>query len=1170
MTTDNATKMSLKMYMDLPYYKHEGEGDDAINDAASKTYKLRTSLTPLMIECDEAINTCYTITIIASMDGAFGDLADKFLSEAAACRIEWIDSAQSPPSFSLASDATVPNGRARNFSGRISECEYLADSFEQSGGGAARSFYRFVVRPLFWFMGQQRHNRTWLDANVKTVLESVLKTYGQEVDGQVPAGEWSLSDAMDTSKVVESSVSEVKPLFKERPFVFQYEETDFAFFTRWVERQGYYYFFTFDDQKPDANGLLKSYKDEKITVVSDNLLKKCGGGDDAFLRFAQSTQSKLGYSGKSARKQFAPVQVVVHDYNPDDPSSKMEAKWPATPDEKGLAAVLLENEFFDTPGEGKAIAFVRKEGFESRKNIHELRTNVPGVTPGFTFLPYAEGRTEGEWATKGVMVEKAHHYCFMTDPATLAFIKTVGVNPPEAGYSNTATAVEYASPYHPAKSVPQPNLTRPVTGWVLPVDDVATVTVGGKYYVRIMGVEPRDCKAKESGSAGPMRAVSPSAAFSSGPAVQYVAGTEVVVGFMDGNPDRPFIMGTVRNADTGLDHINNQDATQFVDGKSLVAGANSFSADISGGGSFSMSGGETSFSNSSTSISAGMTNSVSGRFNSNSGMFVNSMGADTDTTDAIAIVNRVISYLNTIATPTLDATTGAGADKVKKVNVTDVVGQSLGALAKYINVVTSIVGIAKSDARMQLTAGEKTANLTNYAPIASGVDLTLLITDFAAELADKLVPLSKNYASINGKVDDYGSSYDSDIWAAPFDTKIHAHFGTTMAIIAADVVAFAAAAAVARLADVRLKDKGVAIIAQNTSSLPNLGLDIQTASDGPTGIGSNRSVSITSVPKYVEKRKDSTITFADKDKAVIQLDAGAPAVPPAAAQLSKISAHANDQAFKALNNFDIEAGETLTVSAKDMTAPQTAKAQVKISKSGDGELKGDGAGTIDFTNSATLSSTNGVTVTGGNVLVGGKKSGVVLATLKSDGSVDDDSPKISLNSNPATLAAYLTAHNDWRTKKDEWIAATEALRKAERDWDADKQKLKTEFTDAGKLLSTEYLPLKAKVEVQHPNTVTQKRTALDQKKAAMDTAKTEKKTKFSAMSADHTIILSNGSGQSQKVTIDKTSIVMESNKKIVLKGAGGEAFTVDIQGKKVNTTINNGEIVQTAMMIKLG
>ena len=94
--------------------------------------------------------------------------------------------------------------------------------FEQTGSYGSAYFYRAVLKPALWRLSLTHHNQVFLDKSVPEILQAVLK------DGGLAADEFELR---------------LTGSYAPHEYVCQYQESHFDFVSRWMEREGIYYFF---------------------------------------------------------------------------------------------------------------------------------------------------------------------------------------------------------------------------------------------------------------------------------------------------------------------------------------------------------------------------------------------------------------------------------------------------------------------------------------------------------------------------------------------------------------------------------------------------------------------------------------------------------------------------------------------------------------------------------------------------------------------------------------------------------------------------------------------------------------------------------------------------------------------------------------------------------------
>jgi len=203
-------------------------------------------------------------------------------------------------------------------------------SFEQMHEVDGTVFYRVVLAPKLWWLSQTHHNQVFLQQTVPEILEAVLK------DGGLTENDFEFRLEED---------------YRKWEYVCQYRESHLDFASRWMEREGMYYFF-----EQGAAG-------EKLIITDSNL---------SHLPMPQG--KTMYYSPPSAldslareevikdfccRQNTLPSSVRLKDYNYEKPSLAMEGL--ANVYEEGRGEVYLYGDHFLTPEEGQHLAKIRAE-----------------------------------------------------------------------------------------------------------------------------------------------------------------------------------------------------------------------------------------------------------------------------------------------------------------------------------------------------------------------------------------------------------------------------------------------------------------------------------------------------------------------------------------------------------------------------------------------------------------------------------------------------------------------------------------------------------------------------------------------------------------------------------------------------------------------------------------
>ena len=201
--------------------------------------------------------------------------------------------------------------------------------FEQLHEVKQHAFYRAVLVPTLWNAGLYHENQLFLDKTVPKIIEEILKQAG-------------LTGLDYELKLTRS--------YPDWEYICQYRETDLDFISRWMEREGIYYFFEQTEQGA------------KMVITDSSSAHQDIKGD---MTVPYSPPSGLIPSEEGIVKEFVcrqrilPAKVILKDYNYRKPS--LEVKAEAEVDPNGRANVYIYEEHFKDPGQGNELAKIRAE-----------------------------------------------------------------------------------------------------------------------------------------------------------------------------------------------------------------------------------------------------------------------------------------------------------------------------------------------------------------------------------------------------------------------------------------------------------------------------------------------------------------------------------------------------------------------------------------------------------------------------------------------------------------------------------------------------------------------------------------------------------------------------------------------------------------------------------------
>jgi type VI secretion system secreted protein VgrG len=306
-------------------------------------------------------------------------------------------------------------------------------------------------------------------------------------------------------------------------FVVQYRETDLAFVSRLAEHEGITFFFEHDGDR------------DKIVFVDQNTSFTTV---EAAVPFRSDGDKRDVYKIE-ARTRIVPRMHVVHDYNYRaplvDPTGSAEAP-------SGLGGGLVEyGAHVKTPADAARLAKIRSEETEATHKVFSLESDLSRIPCGG--IIGLEGHPKLGDAVL-LVTEMQHSGRFP--------VAAHGGNAP-IPYTNTFRAIDAAVPFRPARVTPKPRIHGVVNGVVSHESEgteslFARLDEDGRYLVRILfdTSQPGDRKFVSRR----IRMAQPHSGPNYGHHYPLKPGTEVLVGFVDGDPDRPIILATVPNAIT--------------------------------------------------------------------------------------------------------------------------------------------------------------------------------------------------------------------------------------------------------------------------------------------------------------------------------------------------------------------------------------------------------------------------------------------------------------------------------------------------------------------------------------------------------------------------------------------------------------------------------------------
>jgi len=340
-------------------------------------------------------------------------------------------------------------------------------------------------------------------------------------------------------------------------YVCQYDESHFNFVSRWAQREGIYYFF-----EQTANGEKVIFTDTKISH-KDLLL-----GKDLFYvppSGLDSAHTKEVVKSFLCRHNMLPSRVYLKDYNYLKPSLAIEGI--ADVDENGRGENYIYGEHFDTPEEGNRLARIRAEALLCRKSVFSAESSVPFIVPGYTFD--LNDHYKDVYIRKYLVTDVTHEG-HQTGYLISGISTVLEQRDEQMFYSNTFTAIYSDEQFRPEHINQKPKISGTINAKIDAASSgqYAELDEHGRYKV----ILPFDRSGRFNGKASAwFRMVQPYAGQNQGMHFPLHKGTEVLLTFIDGNPDRPLIAGAVPNPETSSPvNVENQTRSVITTGKNPV------------------------------------------------------------------------------------------------------------------------------------------------------------------------------------------------------------------------------------------------------------------------------------------------------------------------------------------------------------------------------------------------------------------------------------------------------------------------------------------------------------------------------------------------------------------------------------------------------------------------
>lgn len=417
----------------------------------------------------------------------------------------------------------LPEGDPREFSGLVTRFAHV--------GFVGRLFeYQITVRPWLWLLTRSNNVRIFQNKTAVDIIKAVFQPYSPDFKVQLTR------------------------TFEQREYCVQYRESDFAFVSRLMEDEGIFYYFEHKDGKHQLVLVDEASGHEPVSGYETIHYRESIAGAidlEAVTRWQFSQELRTG-------------KVTLTDHFYESPTNSHQAN--SATKEAGAAPKFV-GEYYDyNIGMGPNNSKVDDSNISKRSTIRERfattrakefaaqqaqvtgETNARGMTVGakFTLADFPADSQNADHLVVSTVIQAG----------TGEYEGQEGAAP---YFHCQFTALARTTPYVSPQRTRKPQVAGPQTAVVVGAsgDEIHTDKLGR---VKVQFYWDREGQSDQTSSCW-VRVSSPWAGKGWGMISLPRVGQEVVVDFLEGNPDLPLITGRVYNTDQTVPYTLPDNAT---------------------------------------------------------------------------------------------------------------------------------------------------------------------------------------------------------------------------------------------------------------------------------------------------------------------------------------------------------------------------------------------------------------------------------------------------------------------------------------------------------------------------------------------------------------------------------------------------------------------------------
>lgn len=394
---------------------------------------------------------------------------------------------------------SLESGERRYFNGLVSRFSQVGGGSEE-GADEHHAYYSATIVPWLWLLTKTVDSRIFQELTIPEIVEQIFTE----------------KDFLDYKLKLQGS-------YEKRNYCVQYRESDFNFVSRLMEEEGIYYYFEHEDGKHTLV-ILDSPEEHKPCPNQESARYHRGS---AGILLEEDTISSLNLT-----QEITPGKYTINDYNFETPNTDLKIEVPS-----GQSLGPGEREIYDYPGgygkraEGDRLGNIRIQEEEADITIITGSSNCRAFTSGYKFTLrnyYRDEMNDEDYVLTAISCR--------VDQPYLSGEGETGLS-----YSNSFTCIPFSVQYRPFRNTPKPVVEGVQTAII--VGPKGEEIYPDKYgRVKVQFHWDREGKKDEKSSCW-IRVSQLWAGAGWGAMHVPHVGHEVIVDFIEGDPDRPVITG---------------------------------------------------------------------------------------------------------------------------------------------------------------------------------------------------------------------------------------------------------------------------------------------------------------------------------------------------------------------------------------------------------------------------------------------------------------------------------------------------------------------------------------------------------------------------------------------------------------------------------------------------